>query len=255
MITSTNSDEDFASRWAIWLSQPAGMTDAEAAQAVTDLLEEFRHSATPATLIAIILGDAYRELSRTIVPVARAEASAAELRAAGYIVRIEQGNAVVALRRLPNLHELTCAGRVARGPLVAALEMECRNVDGRIPRPASVTVMDQLSRWRRLFIACLLDGVPPPKPIMKVDEGPASECPSSDAPAQPAEVAQSESEEPEQARAAESSEQPKAQKDADVPIRYDGRGVWRSMVVSRQGGPSGPMSGIPRSKHGSAGDR
>jgi hypothetical protein len=75
------------------------MTDAETAQAV-ELLNEFRHSPTPATLIAIILGDAYRELSRKIVLETQVETYAAELRAAGHIVRVEHGNAVVAMRRL-----------------------------------------------------------------------------------------------------------------------------------------------------------
>jgi hypothetical protein len=212
---NTNSDDDFTSRWAAWLAVPAGVTDEEAAQAVDDLLVEFRNHSTPTTLIGIILGDAYRELSRTVVTAARAEVYAAELRATGHVVRIEQGNAVVALRRLPNLRELTRDGRVARGPLVAALECECRNADGRIPRPASVTVLDQLNQWRRLFMACLMDGRPPPKPAVKVDEGPASECPASEAPSQPAEVAQGESGEPDQVQAVESPEQPKAQKDAE----------------------------------------
>jgi hypothetical protein len=101
-ITDTNSDDDFTSRWAAWLSQPAGITDAEAAQAVDALLVEFRNHSTPTTLIGIILGDAYREVSRTVMPAAQAEVYAAEVRTAGHVVRVEQGNSVVALRRLPN---------------------------------------------------------------------------------------------------------------------------------------------------------
>jgi hypothetical protein len=228
------SNDDFASRWAAWLAVPAGVTDAEAQQVVEDLLNEFHHSATPKTLIGIILGDAYREMSRTIVPAARVESCAAELRAAGHVVRIEQGNAVVALRRLPNLHELTRDGRVARGPLVFVLECECRNVDGRIHRPASVTVLDQLNQWRRLFMSCLIDGKPPPKPVVpvvEVDESPATECPASDAPSQPAEVAQGESGEPNQVQAAESPEQPKAQKDVDLPYS-----VRRAQRLAKHGG-------------------
>jgi hypothetical protein len=100
---------------------------------------------------------------------------------------------------------------VARGPLAAALEMECSNADACAARSASGTVLDQLNRWRVLFWSCLMDGRPPPKPAVKIDESPASECPASDALLRPAEAAQGESDEPEQGRAAESLEQPKAQ--------------------------------------------
>jgi hypothetical protein len=235
MITSTISDDDFALRWTTWLSQPAGINDAKAAQVVEDLLNEFRHSATPKTLIGIILGDAYREVSRTVVPAAQLEVYIAELRATGHVVRVEQGNAVVALRRLPNLRELTRAGRVARGPLVFALECECRNADGRIPRSASVSVLDQLNQWRRLFMACLMDGRPPPKPVVKVEEGPASECPASGAPSQPAEIAQGESDPPlrQEGQAAESPEQPKTQDAEPYSVR-------RARRLAKHGGGREP---------------
>ena len=155
-------DDALAERWANWLSQPAGMTDPEAAQAVDDLVREFRNNPTPKGLIKVILGDSFREVSRRVMPgVQAAERYAAELRAQGRLVRVD-GNAVAVVPRLPNVFELCEAGRVARGPVAAALETECRNADQRNPQLGSGTVPERLNRWRVLLWCCLMDGRPPP---------------------------------------------------------------------------------------------
>jgi hypothetical protein len=82
----------------------------------------------------------------------------------------------VTLQRLPNLRELTLAGRVERRLLITRLEAECRNADANAVRSAAGTVLERLNRWRELYQSCFMFGAPP-KSAVKLAERPASEEP------------------------------------------------------------------------------
>jgi hypothetical protein len=120
--------------------------------------------------------------------------------------------------RQRNLYEACRDNLVSRRHVATRLEFACRNAAGG-------TALAGLWKWRRVFWSCLVDGKPPPKRRLRKAVTPAA----------PNEVALAEVDKSEQVRAVESSQEPNAREDIDLP--YSAQRVQR-LAKSGAGQPS-----------------